>query len=103
VNETTETPRRVDPPRCGCTDCITGYSIPLNLATWQVVKAMINGEIQDATSFEWDIRIVVTPEHQLAWPDRQTWAWKYDPAAIAADHDRQEFARRVERITEARS
>lgn len=28
TEETADGPRRVDPPGCGCTDCITGYSVP---------------------------------------------------------------------------
>jgi hypothetical protein len=69
-------PQRVDPPGCGCTDCLTGYSVPLNLATWQTVKAMVGGDVQDATSTELDVMVVVTPANERGWKDGQVWKWK---------------------------
>lgn len=95
-------PQRVDPPSCGCTDCITGYSVPLDLATWETVKALVHGDVQDATSTELDVMVVVTPADQRTWSDRQSWAWKYDAASIASDHDVQEFRKRTARISAAK-
>jgi hypothetical protein len=76
-------PKRVDPPSCGCTDCLTGYSVPLNLATWQTVKAMIHGDVQDATGTKLDVMVVVTPAAERDWEDGQVWKWKYDAGAEA--------------------
>ena len=92
-------PRRVDPPSRGCTDCITGYSVALTGASWQTVKAMIHGDVQDATGTDLNVMVTVTPAHQLAWPDRQTWAWRYDHESIIADEDRRQFNRRSARIS----
>ena len=80
--------QRVDPPTCGCTDCLTGYSVPLNLATWQTIRAMIHGDVQDATSTDLDVMVVVTPARERGWPDRQAWKWKYGrtPPTLAPHH-----------------
>ena len=74
-------PKRVDPPSCCCTDCITGYSVPLGQASWETVKAMMAGDLQDATGTELDVSILVSPAGQRSWPDRQTWLWKYERGA----------------------
>jgi hypothetical protein len=80
------TPRRVDPPRCGCNDCVTGGTVPLDQADWQTVKAMLAGEIQDATGTELHAHVVVTLLAERDWNDGQRWKWEYDrraPAALA--------------------
>jgi len=96
---TASEPKRVDPPSCGCTDCLTGYSVPLNLATWQTVKAMIHGDVQDATGTELDVMVVVSPTAERGQDDKQAWAWKYDLASIVANADRRRFLRKVARIS----
>jgi hypothetical protein len=45
-------PRRIDPPTCGCTDCITGYSKPMDEATDQELWQMMIGLKQNATGFD---------------------------------------------------
>lgn len=45
---------RLDPPGCGCTDCITGYSRPLNAATEQEIDDLLCGRLADATGVDWD-------------------------------------------------
>lgn len=47
-----ERPHRIDPHDCGCTDCMTGWSVPLREASDDDVFAMLAGEIRDATSEE---------------------------------------------------
>lgn len=42
--------RRIDPPNCGCTDCLTGYSKPWNAASDDEQAAMLCGRLDDATS-----------------------------------------------------
>ena len=43
--------KRIDPPGCACTDCLTGYSSPIDAAALrdEEVRALIEGRIQDAT------------------------------------------------------
>jgi hypothetical protein len=43
---------QLDPYGCGCTECLTGESVPLNQATDEQVLAMILGEIGNATGHE---------------------------------------------------
>lgn len=40
---------RIDPPGCMCTDCQTGYSKPLEAASYKEIKRMIDGDFADAT------------------------------------------------------
>lgn len=48
-------PKRIDPMRCGCTDCIIGaYSVPLSQATLGDIKRLLAGEVIDATGLYWD-------------------------------------------------
>jgi len=44
------TVKRIDPIGCGCTDCIVGYSIPLDIASEHQIKAMVRGHLIDATA-----------------------------------------------------
>lgn len=40
---------RIDPAGCGCTDCLTGYSVPLDQATDQDLLRLVRGEAANAT------------------------------------------------------
>jgi hypothetical protein len=53
-------PVAIDPPHCGCTECLTGEYVPLELATHEQVVLMLMGKIRDNTSV--DFRICVRSE-----------------------------------------
>lgn len=44
---------RLDPPGCGCTDCLTGYSKPLNEASDPEITLLHLDMIDDATGVDW--------------------------------------------------
>ena len=58
-----ERPHRIDPPGCGCTDCLVRWSVPLDMASVDHVFAMRAGEVEDATSEEFQ---TVTTEDESA-------------------------------------
>lgn len=45
-------PTAIDPPGCGCTECITGMYVPLDQATPRMIVAMCLGWISNHTSQE---------------------------------------------------
>ena len=44
-----EMARQVDPQGCGCTECLVGEYVPLELATPQQIRNLIFGTLADAT------------------------------------------------------
>lgn len=49
---------RLDPPGCGCTDCLTGHSRPIDVASNEELAACARGQIENATGYE---RVTVVP------------------------------------------
>ena len=55
--------QRIDPPDCGCTDCLVGYSAPLDAPIDPVVaEALIDGRLINASGREIVRRVEVTYE-----------------------------------------
>lgn len=49
--------KRTDPEGCGCTDCLTGFSIPVNQLTNEQIDYACENDIFDAsglTEWQWD-------------------------------------------------
>ena len=53
-------PIQVDPPGCGCTECLTGLYVPLDRATGEHVNALMSGAMSDATSDRFTVTTVIT-------------------------------------------
>lgn len=47
-------PTAVDPKGCGCTECITGEYVPLELATDQQLQDLISGILENHTYVDLD-------------------------------------------------
>jgi hypothetical protein len=47
-------PTQIDPPFCGCTECILGEYVPLNEATDDQVWKMLVGSLRNATGYDLD-------------------------------------------------
>ncbi len=52
--------RRIDPKGCGCTDCITGYSKPIDECTQEQLYLMHLGIFDNASGEETVITTIVT-------------------------------------------
>lgn len=103
-------PIAIDPPNCGCTECITGEYVPLTDATPRQITDMLAGRLRNNTSLEFTITAVgkfdtrpnqpfslvdadvvtITTEASVrtSWHDttrdNRTFSWEIDPAALAA-------------------
>ena len=44
---------RLDPPNCGCGDCVTGYSKRIDEASDFEIDQMRAGALKDATGLDW--------------------------------------------------
>lgn len=78
--------QRLDPPTCGCTDCLTGYSRPLDQASAVLIRRMIKGRVQDATGLTFTVTTerafgngvlsdVSVTRVQETTPAGRTWQW----------------------------
>lgn len=103
-------PIAIDPPNCGCTECITGEYVPLADATPRQVADMLAGRLANNTGLEFTISAVgkfdghparpfsladadivtVTTEASVrtSWYDTtraaKTFSWEIDPAALTS-------------------
>lgn len=48
----------IDPPGCGCTECLTGEYKPLDKASEDDIRALFAGEVRDHTEYHWRIEKV---------------------------------------------
>ncbi|PCG81231.1 hypothetical protein CIB93_36455 [Streptomyces sp. WZ.A104] len=48
----------VDPPGCGCTECITGQYVPLDRARPQDIAALLNGRLRNHTGAALRVTVV---------------------------------------------
>jgi len=53
-------PIAIDPPGCGCTECVTGEYVPLDEATDDQLELMLKGRITNNTGYVW----VSDPDHR---------------------------------------
>lgn len=104
-------PIAIDPPNCGCTECITGEYIPLVDATPRQITDMLAGRLANNTGLEFKVIAVgkfddypqrpfsladadvvtVTTEASVStsWGGERadrTYSWEIDPAALANPH-----------------
>jgi len=54
--------QRLDPPDCGCTDCITGYSKPVDETSQKELKKLHKGKLQNATGMV--VKVKYTLEYE---------------------------------------
>jgi hypothetical protein len=62
------TPIQIDPAGCGCTECLTGEYVPLDLATAEQMQAMLAGTVRNATSE--DFTLVTIAKHYISDTDQ---------------------------------
>ena len=56
--------KRIDPPNCGCTDCATGYSKPINICTEEELEQLRCGELRNASGKRVTVKI---SEVEYSW------------------------------------
>lgn len=68
-------PIAVDPPGCGCTECLTGEYIPLDQATEEQVRALAKGKLANHTDTGRLVKRIVIED---AWTGRIYAEWTKD-------------------------
>lgn len=54
----------IDPPGCGCTECITGEYVPLNEATEEQITQMLVGKVRNNTAQQLRLNLVYIVEDE---------------------------------------
>lgn len=69
AKKTKKWPIQIDPYECGCTECLIGMYVPLEMATYKQLKKMLKGKINDATSNEFEFKDgwINSKWHGLSW------------------------------------
>jgi len=60
-------PTAIDPPGCGCTECLIGEYVPLDEATAFHVRLMLRGMMHDNTGMEFTYRDGVISCYGKSW------------------------------------
>lgn len=68
-------PVAIDPPGCGCTECLTGEYIPLDQATEEQVRKLVKGKLVNHTDTG---RLVKRTVIEDAWTGQVYAEWKKD-------------------------
>ncbi len=50
----------IDPPGCGCTECLTGEYVPLDQAQGQQILNLFAGRLRDNTDADTDFQVIVS-------------------------------------------
>ncbi len=75
-------PIAIDPEGCGCTECLTGLYVPLEMATGRQIRKLLKGRLHDHTGERFfvneekqhgsDVPVVVTVRGEYS---NRTWTW----------------------------
>ena len=61
-------PIAIDPPGCGCTECMIGQYVPLDQATGQQVLALLAGKLHDHTDRDMEFTATIRAKGtELSW------------------------------------
>lgn len=58
--------QRIDPVGCACTECLTGYSVPVDEASQKLLKKLQKGKLINATGYD---RVLFRVKVLLPWED----------------------------------
>lgn len=81
-------PIAIDPPGCGCTECITGEYVPLNDATPRHIADMLAGRIGNNTSLTFTLTLVGKFDDRPRWPFDMATVDEFTVATEAVVHPR---------------
>lgn len=84
-------PTAIDPPGCACTDCITGRSVPLDLATEEQVDLMCDERLADRTGMselDFDVWENGGAHVRGRWRTAAELGYEVTPASVRAERQR---------------